>query len=291
MGSQGITRMFVVLFVLGLILTLAGVAMVVFGIPNYEFGLGNLLIAAGTTTIVGGLLLVGLASIGREMRRIAESLSLRPGLRGNRADEQFEMPTPARSGTGTGRMSFPPKPESRGRGPANFEQRLAATPSIEDDTPLSPKEPSQARMESRFNLMDTEIEPRVADMRPGFGTEVMPISGLDAASRPVPPSSASKQNKMFESLWPPQGAPNRPSVEPKMPARDTGADQHKEALKEAKTEPGRVEPHAVSILKSGVVDGMAYTLYSDGAIEAEMPQGTMRFVSITELRAYLDKSA
>ena len=284
--------MFVVLFVLGLILAVAGVAMVAFGIPNYEFGLGNLLIAAGTTTIVGGLLLVGLAGIGREMRRIAESLSLRPGLRANRAGEQFEMPTSARNGTGTGRMSFPSKPEGRGRGPANFEQRLAAAPSIEDDAPLSPQEPSQARMESRFNLMDTEMEPRAADMRSGFlGTEVMPISGLDAASRPVPPSSASKQNKIFESLWPPQGAPGRSSVEPKMPARDTGADQYKEAAKEPKAEPARVEPHAVSILKSGVVDGMAYTLYSDGAIEAEMPQGTMRFASITELRAYLDKSA
>ncbi len=57
-------------------------------------------------------------------------------------------------------------------------------------------------------------------------------------------------------------------------------------------EAGRTEePYAVSILKSGVVDGMAYTLYSDGSIEAEMPQGTMRFASITELRAYLEKSS
>jgi hypothetical protein len=40
-----------------------------------------------------------------------------------------------------------------------------------------------------------------------------------------------------------------------------------------------------------VVDGMAYTLYSDGSIEAEMPEGTLRFASITELRAYLEKSS
>ena len=36
---------------------------------------------------------------------------------------------------------------------------------------------------------------------------------------------------------------------------------------------------------------MAYTLYSDGSIEAEMPQGTMRFASVIELRAYLEKSS
>jgi hypothetical protein len=47
----------------------------------------------------------------------------------------------------------------------------------------------------------------------------------------------------------------------------------------------------VSILKSGIIDGMAYTLYSDGSIEADMPQGTMRFASVIELRAYLEKSS
>ena len=62
-------------------------------------------------------------------------------------------------------------------------------------------------------------------------------------------------------------------------------------LEELPQEEPPAEPYAVSILKSGVVDGMAYTLYSDGSIEAEMPQGTMRFASITELRAYLDKAS
>ena len=43
----------------------------------------------------------------------------------------------------------------------------------------------------------------------------------------------------------------------------------------------------VRIFKSGVIDGMAYTLYTDGSIEAELPQGTVKFASIDELRAYL----
>ncbi len=51
-----------------------------------------------------------------------------------------------------------------------------------------------------------------------------------------------------------------------------------------------MEP-AVSVLKSGVVDGMAYTLYSDGSIEAQLPQGTLRFGSITELRNHIEQSA
>lgn len=50
-------------------------------------------------------------------------------------------------------------------------------------------------------------------------------------------------------------------------------------------------PRAVAILKSGVVDGMGYTLYVDGSIEAELPQGTLRFASINELRSHLEKTS
>lgn len=53
--------------------------------------------------------------------------------------------------------------------------------------------------------------------------------------------------------------------------------------------PPPVEPAPVTVLKSGVVDGMAYSLYSDGSIEAQMPEGMMRFASIDELRAHLDQ--
>jgi hypothetical protein len=56
-------------------------------------------------------------------------------------------------------------------------------------------------------------------------------------------------------------------------------------------EPAYEQPMPISILKSGVVDGMAYTLYSDGSIEAQLPQGTLRFGSIAELRNHIEQSA
>jgi hypothetical protein len=64
---------------------------------------------------------------------------------------------------------------------------------------------------------------------------------------------------------------------------------HEEPAPEPEAEMPAAEP--VAILKSGVVDGMAYTLYVDGSIEAELPQGTLRFASINELRAHLEKNA
>ena len=70
------------------------------------------------------------------------------------------------------------------------------------------------------------------------------------------------------------------------------------AAPEPKDQPAAVPPQtvaadeaSVSVLKSGVVDGMPYTLFSDGSIEAQLPQGTLRFGSITELRNHIEQSA
>jgi hypothetical protein len=60
--------------------------------------------------------------------------------------------------------------------------------------------------------------------------------------------------------------PLRPQVKPAAPAATT--------------------PEAM-VYKSGVIDGMAYTLFMDGAIEAELPQGKVKFASIDELQTYL----
>jgi hypothetical protein len=47
---------------------------------------------------------------------------------------------------------------------------------------------------------------------------------------------------------------------------------------------------AVTVVKSGVVDAMEYKLYSDGSIEAQMPEGMVRFESIDALRAHLGQN-
>jgi hypothetical protein len=47
---------------------------------------------------------------------------------------------------------------------------------------------------------------------------------------------------------------------------------------------------AATVVKSGMVDGMAYSLYSDGSIEAQMPEGMMRFASIEQLRTHIDRT-
>jgi len=54
----------------------------------------------------------------------------------------------------------------------------------------------------------------------------------------------------------------------------------------------KAEPdEGVIVLKSGSIGGMAYKLYSDGSIEAELPDGVLRFASIQELRDHVASGA
>ncbi|MBS0248125.1 MAG: hypothetical protein JSR61_16040 [Proteobacteria bacterium] len=89
----------------------------------------------------------------------------------------------------------------------------------------------------------------------------------------------------FDAMWPASGKPA--DANPPKPGEAAPDQPHQEP---DLGERPRDEPRAVAILKSGVVDGMGYTLYVDGSIEAELPQGTLRFASINELRAHLEKT-
>lgn len=96
----------------------------------------------------------------------------------------------------------------------------------------------------------------------------------------------------FESAWPQSGRPRQESSlfpngrTPPPPAAD---DEQETPEPVRERFPRRADASSVTIVKSGVVDSMAYSLYSDGSIEAQMPEGMVRFASIDELRAHLDQ--
>ena len=299
--------------ILGVVLTLAGAGMLTFGVLNSAFGLGNTLIEAGTTAITGGLILMALSEVVRQLRRLPEGPMAHVDAGMPPPVEDFSEPSlslppkPASS-----RIPFPPKLEPRPRAPAPvmpLESRVDLAPSIDAaEEPLDRPPPSFVRnvpeprvIPDRGAAPLSPIEPRFAspEPRPGAKREekdelsegllATAFSRLDVALRSTSPASEpdTKQNEMFGSAWPPDSR-KASEVQPQPPA-EAATSQH-EAEPPVDETPSD-EPYAVSILKSGVVDGMAYTLYSDGSIEAEMPQGTMRFASITELRAYLGQSS
>jgi hypothetical protein len=46
----------------------------------------------------------------------------------------------------------------------------------------------------------------------------------------------------------------------------------------------------VRVLKSGKINDVAYTLFSDGSIETQTPSARLRFGSIDEFRKHLEKA-
>ena len=155
---------------------------------------------------------------------------------------------------------------------------------LDDDISLSPRHPQAAPAPAALppgslDRTSDSFDWRVPPPAPGGP------SGLSAPAAPPP----RPQPANFDAMWPAEGkaakgpAPGASRPEPKVDAlaREAVATKRAEAEK----------PRTVAILKSGVVDGMGYTLYVDGSIEAELPQGTLRFASINELRSHLEKNS
>jgi len=76
--------------------------------------------------------------------------------------------------------------------------------------------------------------------------------------------------------------------------RDGEAERERDRKFRAATVPmwARIEEdrrRRLSVVKSGVVDGMTYTLYSDGSIEVQRPKGIVCFDSIDKLQDHVEK--
>jgi hypothetical protein len=121
------------------------------------------------------------------------------------------------------------------------------------------------------------------------------------------PPERGKEGGLFDVLWPDSRTPQSPEPAPRDPKLDMPpfpppapmAARVREEAREQERRRDMPQPPPVAappverspaILKSGVIDGMAYTLYADGSIEAELPQGTLKFASVDALRAHLEKN-
>ena len=112
--------------------------------------------------------------------------------------------------------------------------------------------------------------------------------------RATPQPEPAKDHEGFDLVWPDRAAAASPSEPlkrasdmplPPIPARPRD-NRPPERRPEAPAKPAERGP---AILKSGVIDGMPYTLYADGSIEAELPQGTVKFASVDALRSHLER--
>ena len=107
---------------------------------------------------------------------------------------------------------------------------------------------------------------------------------------------AQPQSENFDNVWSSDAQPRSLEAEPPVerapqPSRPPATEVAPPPIEQRRAEPAPLEQRSAGILKSGVVDGMAYTLYADGSIEAKLPHGTVRFGSIAELRAHIESNS
>lgn len=266
-----------VLLVAGIGLVAAGLLAIGFGIPIKEFSTGNTLIMTGVIGVCTGAMMLGFWAVVRELKNIARRLA--NGLPEAPAEAAAERALPAaamRDAVSAG-GNFPEESGSAGAfspaPPPAFPP--AAPPPWQNEAvlrdhpipePLHPEPPPPAAKPKR-NLMFSSTsrkERERAQARPGDASPPDPMSS-DLRSKPpaVPPvEPAEPPSAAFEDSWP---RADRAKPAEVLPQRRGG--RMPPTLPGANAGPARAhnEPE-VTVLKSGIVDGMAYSLYSDGSI-------------------------
>ena len=306
--------MSVILFIVGVLVIGAGIAAIGLGIPINEFNLGNTLIVSGTIAFSTGLILIGLAAAVDQLAQVVKALRGRaparpqpqageqPAMRASPA--QAAVPLQAASPAPPSKAAMPPPPrnpiaarpreaaeatEAQTEAPASAIERLRSSlvrPDVRPDVRPGPKVPDPADAEELY--LPTKNVP--ASATPPMGTNgAAPPSGAEAPKKKPPldflfrPKARDPQAEPFDAAWPKRGGRQAEEAG----ERAGGGGESARPPAEVGGDGGR----STGILKSGVVDGMAYTLYVDGSIEAQLPQGTVRFGSIAELRAHIENNS
>jgi hypothetical protein len=307
--ALGFRLMMIVMLIAGIGGVLAGIVAILLGLPVKEFSFGNTLILAGVVGVCTGAIVLALAVVVSELKIIARRLAERTP-----ADLRAR-PVPA-PGSGApsaypdaGEDGFLFSRDQAADHEAGQIERTApgALPPWRDDAasrerqdgPFAPEGTESApATKPRRNLMFSSssrkererAQARIADPSSPEFRPAPPVAPPVPEADETPPTT-------FDDAWPKsERMPERSRAELPPPRRGRAAPS---TLAEAsplvsaadrQALPARsADQPAVTVLKSGVVDGMAYSLYSDGSIEAQMPEGMMRFASIDELRAHLDQ--
>ncbi|MBV9562673.1 MAG: DUF308 domain-containing protein [Bradyrhizobium sp.] len=280
--------MVIVLVIAGIGAILAGLVAILYGVA-LELSLGNSLIVAGTIGASSGLLLLGLAVVLGQLKGIARLLA-QPAVREGRGRSS----TPAMADEDDFEFTEKqPRPAGRARGgPAPGPPSLPASSSWPEETPPRRRQDESQESESelasaakpRRNLLFASASRKERDRAQARSAGPSPP---DPLGPPLAADAGDTSPTSLEDAWlkmdrsrPAEPPPRRSN---RMPLAETDAGA-------ARGTP-RTDQPGVTVLKSGVVDGMAYSLYSDGSIEAQMPEGMMRFASLDELTAHIERRA
>jgi hypothetical protein len=304
-----------VLLTAGIGVILAGLAAIGFGIPVKEFGFGNTLILTGSVGVCTGLVMISLGLVVGEMRKLAAQLAQpargaaplpRRGLNLSSTDDRDDdgqytpvsssvsREAPEPSAPSGGEEQVPPWQDEVLRD----RERLAAAASAAEEPKRRNLMFSSTRRDREKDRTDAVAQALELDLE---GPAPVPQREDESRDDEAPKVEAAPR---FEDAWSrgdrPASPPDRPRFSDAIRQAARASATHTERFSDRLPDPSEIpdrneaapaaapRPSGATVLKSGVVDGMAYSLYSDGSIEAQMPEGLMRFSSIDDLRAHLE---
>ncbi|MCK0209058.1 hypothetical protein MWN33_13560 [Starkeya koreensis] len=295
---------------IGVAVAALGVVLGAIGFGSAETTSGSGLMTVGSTAFVGGLLMFALGFILRVLRDIAEKLD------GAVHFEPYEEEAAPARATATAvaveAASFAtvapgyPEPDYTAAkeasvAPAFPEPDELPAPAGDRGLPswFRRKRPDTPAEEPGF-----EPEPALAE--PADYEPLPPFRSTSPARREPPPPVDAYDEPPFEPRQPAEVLARAPRPREDFPRQETPREdlppqpvapppflQDTDLLAdepEPATEPVLVTPPPepeVTVLKSGTIGGMAYKLYSDGSIEADLPDGTLRFASLQDLRDHV----
>jgi hypothetical protein len=266
--------MVAVLLIAGIALLSAGLVAIGFGIPVKEFSFGNTLIFSGTIVACTGLIMLALWMVVRELKAIAQRVGVVPASEiGGRVGR--DQPAPENAGQEPAARSFGSLPWRDETAPRDRERQNAPA------TPEMPEAAQAGKQRRSLLFSSSSRKERAQERATELSATDLRSAPPDMAAGPADPPQAS-----FEDAWPKSERSRAPE-----PPRRSGRPPPRFGAGAAPAAERNQDRTAVTVLKSGIVDGMAYSLYSDGSIEAQMPEGMMRFASIDELRSHLDQRA
>ena len=294
--------------IVGAILSVLGVAGIAAGAPDWVLGLslGATLIQSGIISLVGGLALIGVALMLSAMHELLARIDAltagatrRPAIEQRRRPVAPAKPAPRTPGddavlAGGQSVDAPADPEARNRRDASSGYRIEETPSADRDAHSD--EPEVAKMRGEASVPRFPFDERArreASTRPTEDStwrtrrEPAPDPSEEDEFRPRSTSPTARREEVSRTRrnvfpLPPPPLPIPPGERPRQ--RDTMPEAPRFRPAEPKAPESSPE---TTVVRSGVIGGMAYTLYADGSIEAELPIGTVRFGSIAELQNHV----
>jgi hypothetical protein len=287
----------IVLLLLGMVTTAAGLVLIGTGLIPRDGAFQTEILTPGTIAAVGGLLLIAFGIAVREMRRVERLFATRPSSQAARADEAVaaalnvavtapSLPEPKQEPPALPVVPAVAEPHAEQAIIERLRAKIPNIPRVENGRMWETPDLSQALRETAgLEESFTEAKDVAAVARAANGaaslSPVRSVPRTEIKPRLTAPPDKGKVS-VFNAFWPTTPGDGVKEAAPALPAAG--------GPEPVQTVVAPVAAHAapVSVLKSGVVEGMAYTLYSDGSIEAQLPQGTLRFDSISALRSHIE---